>query len=226
MPNLRICIENPSFLNVSFWRATVLNLCSALSTRKSYEFEDLLQVDWYAQSRLGLTRTLSEENVYEDIIGKQCITFLDSQIVVLTTNWECIHTCVLSMQTNNKFHLLEQHVQGFSNSGDAGASVCLCLLFSLLWVHLGCWAFINAHTKKPDLHSYLIVHSVMLTSPASSCPVGLTAVVVRGHENNSDPWLHPWDRRIMSCAHNYFNIWGYFGAFLLYKSITAPTLFC
>lgn len=45
--------------------------------RKSYEFEDLLQsssdscrVDWYAQSRLGFTRTLSEENVYEDIIGK------------------------------------------------------------------------------------------------------------------------------------------------------------
>ncbi|XP_061629669.1 DENN domain-containing protein 2A isoform X2 [Phyllopteryx taeniolatus] len=43
--------------------------------RKSYEFEDLLhsssescRVDWYAQSRLGLTRTLSEENVYEDII--------------------------------------------------------------------------------------------------------------------------------------------------------------
>lgn len=52
-------------------------LCATLSTRKSYEFEDLLQssaescrVDWYAQSRLGLTRTLSEENVYEDIIGK------------------------------------------------------------------------------------------------------------------------------------------------------------
>lgn len=45
------------------------------SNRKSYELEDLLQsstescrVDWYAQSRLGLTRTLSEENVYEDII--------------------------------------------------------------------------------------------------------------------------------------------------------------
>ncbi|XP_034031936.1 DENN domain-containing protein 2A [Thalassophryne amazonica] len=45
------------------------------SNRKSYEFEDLLQssaegcrVDWYAQSRLSLTRTLSEENVYEDII--------------------------------------------------------------------------------------------------------------------------------------------------------------
>uniref|UniRef100_A0A674B3D8 DENN domain containing 2A n=1 Tax=Salmo trutta TaxID=8032 RepID=A0A674B3D8_SALTR len=45
-----------------------------LSYRKSYEFEDLLQssessrVDWYAQSRLGLTHTLSEENVYEDIL--------------------------------------------------------------------------------------------------------------------------------------------------------------
>ncbi|XP_077425610.1 DENN domain-containing protein 2A isoform X2 [Vanacampus margaritifer] len=45
------------------------------NNRKSYEFEDLLQsssescrVDWYAQSRLGLTRTLSEENVYEDIV--------------------------------------------------------------------------------------------------------------------------------------------------------------
>ncbi|XP_066218979.1 DENN domain-containing protein 2A isoform X1 [Saccopteryx leptura] len=42
--------------------------------RKSYEFEDLLhssseniRVDWYAQTKLGLTRTLSEENVYEDI---------------------------------------------------------------------------------------------------------------------------------------------------------------
>ncbi|XP_072290958.1 DENN domain-containing protein 2A isoform X2 [Eucyclogobius newberryi] len=42
------------------------------SNRKSYEFEDLLQsstegcrADW---SRLGLTHTLSEENVYEDII--------------------------------------------------------------------------------------------------------------------------------------------------------------
>lgn len=46
--------------------------------RKSYEFEDLLQssaensrVDWYAQTKLGLTRTLSEENVYEDILGKK-----------------------------------------------------------------------------------------------------------------------------------------------------------
>ncbi|KAM8815528.1 DENN domain-containing protein 2A [Rhynchonycteris naso] len=42
--------------------------------RKSYEFEDLLhssseniRVDWYAQTKLGLTRTLSEENIYEDI---------------------------------------------------------------------------------------------------------------------------------------------------------------
>lgn len=43
--------------------------------RKSYEFEDLQQsscessrVDWYAQTKLGLARTLSEENVYEDIL--------------------------------------------------------------------------------------------------------------------------------------------------------------
>ena len=49
-----------------------------VQTRKSYEFEDLLQsssensrVDWYAQTKLGLTRTLSEENVYEDILGKR-----------------------------------------------------------------------------------------------------------------------------------------------------------
>ncbi|XP_033620394.1 DENN domain-containing protein 2A isoform X2 [Fukomys damarensis] len=42
---------------------------------KSYEFEDVLQsssessrADWYAQTKLGLTRTLSEENVYEDIL--------------------------------------------------------------------------------------------------------------------------------------------------------------
>ncbi|XP_049749384.1 DENN domain-containing protein 2A isoform X2 [Elephas maximus indicus] len=44
--------------------------------RKSYEFEDLVQssesstVDWYAQSKLELTRTLSEENVYEDILDQ------------------------------------------------------------------------------------------------------------------------------------------------------------
>ncbi|CAH7470677.1 Dennd2a [Phodopus roborovskii] len=43
--------------------------------RKSYEFEDLLQpssdssrADWHAQTKLGLTRTLSEENIYEDIL--------------------------------------------------------------------------------------------------------------------------------------------------------------
>uniref|UniRef100_A0A4W5KDM5 DENN domain containing 2A n=1 Tax=Hucho hucho TaxID=62062 RepID=A0A4W5KDM5_9TELE len=69
----------------TIWRAIEIGSCSRLkclsllplprSQRKSYEFEDLLQssessrVDWYAQSRLGLTRTLSEENVYEDILG-------------------------------------------------------------------------------------------------------------------------------------------------------------
>lgn len=75
-------VEKLSFLFFfCIWPATLQNLCHALSIRKSYEFEDLLQsstdscrVDWYAQSRLGLTRTLSEENVYEDIIGKQCIS--------------------------------------------------------------------------------------------------------------------------------------------------------
>ncbi|CAJ0943191.1 unnamed protein product [Ranitomeya imitator] len=49
-------------------------LFSNLTSMKSYEFEDLLQssengrVDWYAQTKLALTRTLSEENVYEDIL--------------------------------------------------------------------------------------------------------------------------------------------------------------
>ncbi|XP_057186145.1 DENN domain-containing protein 2A isoform X1 [Triplophysa rosa] len=45
------------------------------NNRKSYEFEDLLQMgadgcraDEYELSKLGLTRTLSEENVYEDIL--------------------------------------------------------------------------------------------------------------------------------------------------------------
>nr|XP_055048561.1 DENN domain-containing protein 2A [Misgurnus anguillicaudatus]XP_055048562.1 DENN domain-containing protein 2A [Misgurnus anguillicaudatus] len=45
------------------------------NNRKSYEFEDLLQLtaegcraDAYELSKLGLTRTLSEENVYEDIL--------------------------------------------------------------------------------------------------------------------------------------------------------------
>uniref|UniRef100_A0A8C1BYZ7 UDENN domain-containing protein n=1 Tax=Cyprinus carpio carpio TaxID=630221 RepID=A0A8C1BYZ7_CYPCA len=45
------------------------------SIQKSYEFEDLLQssaegcrADLYELSKLGLTRTLSEENVYEDIL--------------------------------------------------------------------------------------------------------------------------------------------------------------
>lgn len=73
--------KNPSFLFFYIWHVIILNRCNVLSTRKSYEFEDLLQsstescrVDWYAQSRLGLTRTLSEENVYEDIIGKQYIS--------------------------------------------------------------------------------------------------------------------------------------------------------
>lgn len=65
--------------------------------RKSYEFEDLLQsstdscrVDWYAQSRLGLTRTLSEENVYEDIICKLYISqHLAMNWLLLTKSEKC-----------------------------------------------------------------------------------------------------------------------------------------
>uniref|UniRef100_A0A669E0N3 DENN domain containing 2A n=1 Tax=Oreochromis niloticus TaxID=8128 RepID=A0A669E0N3_ORENI len=82
------------------------------SNRKSYEFEDLLQssaessqVNWYHQSRLGLTRTLSEENVYEDIIdppskenpyedielersclGSKCVSLASSSPVPSTPN--------------------------------------------------------------------------------------------------------------------------------------------
>lgn len=70
--------------------------------RKSYEFEDLLQsssdscrVDWYAQSRLGITRTLSEENVYEDIIGN-----LD---VVTSFALTCVCVCVLTTAANDQF---------------------------------------------------------------------------------------------------------------------------
>ena len=57
--------------------SSLLLLPSHQWCRKSYEFEDLLQsssengrVDWYAQTKLALTRTLSEENIYEDILGR------------------------------------------------------------------------------------------------------------------------------------------------------------
>ncbi|XP_039625437.1 DENN domain-containing protein 2A isoform X2 [Polypterus senegalus] len=60
-------------------RALADKLRNNSSNRKSYEFEDVLQssaegcrVDWYAQSKLTLTRTLSEENVYEDILDPPC----------------------------------------------------------------------------------------------------------------------------------------------------------
>lgn len=77
-------ISQKSFLPILLYLAcnSPKKMYAALSIRKSYEFEDLLQsstescrVDWYAQSRLGLTRTLSEENVYEDIIGKHTCYF-------------------------------------------------------------------------------------------------------------------------------------------------------
>lgn len=67
-------IHHPPFSSLSpFYSLLSLPWCAC---RKSYEFEDLLQssgessrVDWYAQAKLTLTRTLSEENVYEDILG-------------------------------------------------------------------------------------------------------------------------------------------------------------
>lgn len=82
----------------SIWHATLQNLLrDALSIRKSFEFEDLLQsstdscrMDWYAQSRLGLTRTLSEENVYEDIIGKQYTSHFHFSL----TKWIFLQTAV------------------------------------------------------------------------------------------------------------------------------------
>ncbi|KAM5205022.1 DENN domain-containing protein 2A isoform 3-T3 [Hipposideros larvatus] len=62
----------PSSVNRRLWNGRPR---PSADHRKSYEFEDLLQsssensrVDWYAQTKLGLTRTLSEENVYEDIL--------------------------------------------------------------------------------------------------------------------------------------------------------------
>ncbi|KAM9078023.1 DENN domain-containing protein 2A isoform 2-T3 [Megaptera novaeangliae] len=62
----------PSSVNRRLWSGRPK---ASADHRKSYEFEDLLQsssensrVDWCAQTKLGLTRTLSEENVYEDIL--------------------------------------------------------------------------------------------------------------------------------------------------------------
>uniref|UniRef100_A0A671PQX9 DENN domain-containing protein 2A-like n=1 Tax=Sinocyclocheilus anshuiensis TaxID=1608454 RepID=A0A671PQX9_9TELE len=62
------------------------------NNRKSYEFEDLLQLtaegcraDLYELSKLGLTRTLSEENVYEDILGNttHCTTMVPGNLTDL-----------------------------------------------------------------------------------------------------------------------------------------------
>ncbi|XP_048356629.1 DENN domain-containing protein 2A isoform X2 [Sphaerodactylus townsendi] len=69
--------------------------------RKSYEFEDLLQsssengrVDWYAQTKLALTRTLSEENVYEDILDPPA---KENPYEDIETNSRCLgKKCVLN----------------------------------------------------------------------------------------------------------------------------------
>lgn len=78
---LRFCVVLwVNYKMLSFGCKSCITLCSfplPSTCRKSYEFEDLLQsssengrVDWYAQTKLALTRTLSEENVYEDILGR------------------------------------------------------------------------------------------------------------------------------------------------------------
>lgn len=68
-PPLPSCPPPPGVCRRPSGRTRVSN------NRKSYEFEDLLQLaaegcrsDVYELSKLGLTRTLSEENVYEDIL--------------------------------------------------------------------------------------------------------------------------------------------------------------
>ncbi|KAM6320522.1 DENN domain-containing protein 2A [Aegotheles albertisi] len=69
--------------------------------RKSYEFEDLLQsssengrVDWYAQTKLALTRTLSEENIYEDILDPPS---KENPYEDIETNSRCLgKKCVLT----------------------------------------------------------------------------------------------------------------------------------
>uniref|UniRef100_A0A8D0GH99 DENN domain containing 2A n=1 Tax=Sphenodon punctatus TaxID=8508 RepID=A0A8D0GH99_SPHPU len=69
--------------------------------RKSYEFEDLLQsssengrVDCYAQTKLALTRTLSEENVYEDILDPPS---KENPYEDIETNSRCLgKKCVLT----------------------------------------------------------------------------------------------------------------------------------
>ncbi|XP_053260988.1 DENN domain-containing protein 2A isoform X3 [Podarcis raffonei] len=73
--------------------------------RKSYEFEDLLQsssengrVDWYAQTKLALTRTLSEENVYEDILDPPA---KENPYEDIETNSRCLgKKCVLNFQAS------------------------------------------------------------------------------------------------------------------------------
>ncbi|XP_061494772.1 DENN domain-containing protein 2A [Rhineura floridana] len=75
------------------------------SHRKSYEFEDLLQsssengrVDWYAQTKLALTRTLSEENVYEDILDPPA---KENPYEDIETNSRCLgKKCVLNFQAS------------------------------------------------------------------------------------------------------------------------------
>lgn len=107
--------------------------------RKSYEFEDLLQsssdscrVDWYAQSRLGLTRTLSEENVYEDIIGKLDIVTSFALNLVCVDN-SCCQLSILYKRpawfSYTAFSFHEVHLQKWLEG--QGKPNPICFFFSV-----------------------------------------------------------------------------------------------
>ncbi|NXG27622.1 DEN2A protein, partial [Dromaius novaehollandiae] len=100
--------------------------------RKSYEFEDLLQsssengrVDWYAQTKLALTRTLSEENVYEDILDPPS---KENPYEDIETNSRCLgKKCVLTFPASPT-----SSVPGTPTKRQSIVSSIFCLLFQLL----------------------------------------------------------------------------------------------
>ncbi|KFQ08561.1 DENN domain-containing protein 2A, partial [Haliaeetus albicilla] len=100
--------------------------------RKSYEFEDLLQsssengrVDWYAQTKLALTRTLSEENVYEDILDPPS---KENPYEDIETNSRCLgKKCVLAFPASPT-----SSVPGTPTKTRSCVHSCLFLHFQLL----------------------------------------------------------------------------------------------
>lgn len=152
--------------------------------RKSYEFEDLLQsssdscrVDWYAQSRLGLTRTLSEENVYEDIIGKLDIVTSFARNLVCVDN-SCCQLSILYKSpawfsyTAFSFHELQLQMW---LEGQAKPNLGFFFLLSFNTFPC-CDAFIKDDTQKPHLPFCLIICSVM-TTPSRPCAISRWTIV-------------------------------------------------